>query len=80
MLYFYMKGQATAPPFFYFWRALVMFEMVVTIRRSDPKALIDDFNAVTALLERRGTERSSTSDEAVRAAERLLSRNDHRRT
>lgn len=53
-----------------------MYEMTVTIRRSNPKALIDDFNAVTAVLERRGAEIAPTSDEAVTAAEHLL--RDHR--
>lgn len=76
MLYFYMKGQAKALPFFYFWRAFVMFEMVLTIRRSDPKTLIDDFNAVAAFLERRGTGTAPTSDDAVKAAQHLLFRGD----
>jgi hypothetical protein len=58
-----------------------MYEMTVKIRRSNPKMLVDDFNAVTAFLERRGIEMYAPSaDEAVRAAEYLVSRSGYRPT
>jgi hypothetical protein len=50
------------------------YEMRVTIRRSDPTVLAEDFRAVTDFLAQRKLERTAltSSQNVVKAAERIL--------
>jgi hypothetical protein len=46
--------------------------MTLTLRRSNPQALADDFKAVSELLERRKAQRTPSKQSAVNAAEKIL--------
>jgi hypothetical protein len=52
----------------------MLYEAEICIRRSDPQQLVEDFQAVTELLERRKAARSSrsTAVDAVCAAQRII--------